>query len=290
MSQVPEIFDTKINVDKEKKYDIIEKIISYFLVYFFNKTCAKKNSPFWYWQKGIKMELIKDKWNKRDIEQFNKQLASLQRPEKIDFTIRTINTKMKVLAIPIPELRKIANQIYKGNYIGYLDAFNNKYYENTIINAILINNIKDIKTKKYYISKLKIDNWSTVDILKFNIKNQEQEYLNLAKEYLKSKEEFIRRIGVRILFNYTENKDLTEIFDIINTLQSEEKYYVNMAVAWLMCELMIKNRNQTLKYLEKHRLNDFTINKTISKCRDSFRVSNEDKELLLKYRKKTIDN
>ena len=57
-----------------------------------------------------------------------------------------------------------------------------------------------------------------------------------------------------------------------------------------MCELMIKNRNQTLKYLEKHRLNDFTINKTISKCRDSFRVSNEDKELLLKYRKKTIDN
>ena len=122
------------------------------------------------------------------------------------------------------------------------------------------------------------------------IKNKEQEYLNLAKEYLKSKQEFIRRIGVRILFNYTENDDLTEIFDIINSLQSEEKYYVNMAVAWLMCELMIKNRNQTFKYLENHKLNDFTINKTISKCRDSFRVSNEDKELLLKYRKKTIDN
>ena len=236
------------------------------------------------------MELIKEKWNNKHIEELNQYLESIGRPEKMDFTIKTINTKMQVLAIPIPELRKIANQIYKGNYISFLDAFNNKYYENTIINAILINNIKDIKTKKYYISKLKIDNWSTVDILKFNIKNQEQEYLNLAKEYLKSKEEFVRRIGVRILFNYTENEDLAEIFDIINSLQNEEKYYVNMAVAWLMCELMIKNRNQTLKYLEKHRLNDFTINKTISKCRDSFRVSNEDKELLLKYRKKTIDN
>ena len=236
------------------------------------------------------MELIKEKWNNKHIEELNQYLESIGRPEKMDFTIKTINTKMKVLAIPIPELRKIANQIYKGNYISFLDAFNNKYYENTIINAILINNIKDIKTKKYYISKLKIDNWSTVDILKFNIKNQEQEYLNLAKEYLKNKEEFVRRIGVRILFNYTENEDLTEIFDIINSLQNEEKYYVNMAVAWLMCELMIKNRNQTLKYLEKHRLNDFTINKTLSKCRDSFRVSNEDKELLLKYRKKTIDN
>lgn len=236
------------------------------------------------------MELIKEKWNNKHIEELNQYLESIGRPEKMDFTIKTINTKMQVLAIPIPELRKIANQIYKGNYISFLDAFNNKYYENTIINAILINNIKDIKTKKYYISKLKIDNWSTVDILKFNIKNQEQEYLNLAKEYLKSKEEFVRRIGVRILFNYTENEDLTEIFDIINSLQNEEKYYVNMAVAWLMCELMIKNRNQTLKYLEKHRLNDFTINKTIGKCRDSYRVSKEDKEFLLKYRVKTIDN
>ena len=78
--------------------------------------------------------------------------------------------------------------------------------------------------------------------------------------------------------------DLTEIFDIIDSLQNEKKYYVNMAVAWLMCELMIKNRIQTLKYLENHKLNDFTINKTISKCRDSFRVSKEDKEFLLKYR------
>ena len=232
------------------------------------------------------MELIKEKWNSKDVDEFNKYLESMQIPEKIDFTIRTINTKMKVLAIPIPELRKIANQIHKGNFISYLDAFNNKYYENTIINAVLINNIKDIKTKKYYISKLKIDNWSTADILKFNVKKQEKEYLDLAKEYLKSKEEFIRRIGVRILFNFTENKDLAEIFNIIDSLQTEEKYYVNMAVAWLMCELMIKNRNQTLKYLENHKLNDFTINKTISKCRDSYRVSNEDKEFLLKYRVK----
>ena len=232
------------------------------------------------------MELIKEKWNSKDIEEFNKYLESKKRPEKIDFTKKTINTKMQVLAIPIPELRRIANQIYKGNFISYLDAFNNKYYENTIINAVLINNIKDIKVKKQYISKLKIDNWSTVDILKFNVKKQEKEYLDLAKEYLKSKEEFIRRIGVRILFNFTENKDLAEIFNIIDSLQTEEKYYVNMAVAWLMCELIIKNRNQTLKYLENHKLNDFTINKTISKCRDSYRVSNEDKEFLLKYRVK----
>ena len=57
-----------------------------------------------------------------------------------------------------------------------------------------------------------------------------------------------------------------------------------MAISWLMCELIIKNREQTLEYLKHHKLNDFTINKTISKCRDSYRVSKEDKEFLLKYK------
>ena len=230
------------------------------------------------------MKPIKEKWNKKDIEEFNKYLESIKIPEKLEFTKKIINTKMEVLAIPIPELRKIANEISKGNFINYLDCFNNKYYENTIINAVLINKINDIQVKKHYISKLKIDNWSTVDILKFNIKNKEQEYINLAKEYLKSKEEFIRRIGVRILFNYTEKEDLTEIFNIIDSLYTEDKYYVNMAISWLMCELIIKNREQTLEYLKHHKLNDFTINKTISKCRDSYRVSKEDKEFLLKYK------
>ena len=230
------------------------------------------------------MKLVRKTWNKKDIEEFNKYLESIKIPEKVEFTKKIINTKMEVLAIPIPELRKIANEISKGNFINYLDCFNNKYYENTILNAVLINKINDIKEKKYYISKLKIDNWSTVDILKFNIKNKEQEYINLAKEYLKSKDEFIRRIGVRILFNYTEKEDLTEIFNIIDSLYAEEKYYVNMAISWLMCELIIKNREQTLEYLKHHKLNDFTINKTISKCRDSYRVSKEDKEFLLKYK------
>ena len=45
MSPVPEIFDTNINVEKEKKYDIIEKIILYFLVCFFIKHVPKRIIP-----------------------------------------------------------------------------------------------------------------------------------------------------------------------------------------------------------------------------------------------------
>ena len=58
-----------------------------------------------------------------------------------------------------------------------------------------------------------------------------------------------------------------------------------MINAWLVCELFIKRREKTLKFLQNNRLNSFTINKAISKCRDSFRVSNADKKMLLDFKK-----
>ncbi|MPN55512.1 hypothetical protein SDC9_203196 [bioreactor metagenome] len=77
---------------------------------------------------------------------------------------------------------------------------------------------------------------------------------------------------------------INEIFKIMNSFYNEDEYYVNMVVAWLFAECFTKQRQKTLEFLNAHRLNKFTINKGISKCRDSFRVSKEDKEMLLKYR------
>ena len=230
------------------------------------------------------MDLNKDNWKDKDINEFNKYLDSMKKEDKIDFTKKIVNTKMDVLGIPIPELRGISKKISKGNFISYLDKQNNKYYENTIINVCLINLIKDFNLRKKYINKLYIDNWSTCDILTFKIKGLEEEYWELSQEYLKNIDLFKRRIGIRILFSYKNTEYVDEIFKVIDSFYNEEEYYVNMAIAWLLCELMIYNRHKTLEYLKHHKLNRFTINKAISKCRDSYRISKEDKELLLKYK------
>lgn len=233
------------------------------------------------------MELKKELWNKKDIQEFNRYIESIKKEEKIDFTKRIVNTNMEVLGIPIPKLREISKQIAKGNYMSFLVNKNNKYYENTIVNVCLINLIKDFEIKKQYLNELYIDNWSTCDALTFKIKGQEEKYWKLSQQYLKSKDAFIRRVGVRILFSYKNNTEYVDkIFETIDKFYNEEEYYVNMAIAWLVCELMIYNRDKTLKYLEHHKLNKFTINKAISKCRDSYRVSKEDKEFILKYKLK----
>lgn len=230
------------------------------------------------------MNLNKKVWDKKAIEEFNNYLESIKREDKIEFSKKIVNTEMEVLGIDTPTLRKISKEMSKGDYISYLDCENNKFYENTIINACLINIINNISLKDYYIRKLVVDNWSTCDILKFNTKGLEEDYIELAKKYIEDKDTFIRRIGIRILFNYTKSARVEEIYKSIDRLYSENEYYVNMAIAWLLCELMIHNREKTIKYLENNNLNEFVINKAVSKCRDSFRITKEDKEFLLKFR------
>ena len=99
--------------------------------------------------------------------------------------------------------------------------------------------------------------------------------------------EFIRRIGVRILFSFVKiEKYHNVIFDTLDSLKSEEHYYVNMAAAWLLCEKFIFYPDKVFNYLKHQKSNKFIINKGISKCRDSFRVSKENKDKLLEYKVK----
>jgi len=235
------------------------------------------------------MNLVKDEWTKKDGIEFNKYLESLEVKAKIDWERRIINTNMSLLAISTPIMRKIAKEIIKGNYLSFLDLELDKYYENTIVNGILITKIEDFNLMKKYLDKyvLKIDNWASCDLISFDIKNKEKEFYNLALKYTKSSKPFVRRMGLNILFKFINNDEyIDKIFVIMNSFYNEKEYYVNMINAWLFCECFIKRRKETIKFLKNHKLNRFTINKGISKCRDSYRVSKEDKEMLIKYRVK----
>lgn len=234
------------------------------------------------------MELIKQEWHKKDIKEFNKFLLNFKNENKINWTKNLLKTQYPVLAIRTQELRKISNQIFKGNYISFLDLNINDYYENGIINALLICKIKDVTIQKKYLDlySTKIDSWGTCDILKFNIKNNESYYKTLIQEYIYSKYTFQRRIAIIILFEFIKNKEhLPFVFNILNKLYNEKEYYVNMAASWLICECFIKHKTETLDYLNNNCLNDFTINKAIQKCRESYRVIEKDKNLLLNYKR-----
>lgn len=225
----------------------------------------------------------------KNIDEFQSYLKSLENKEKIERSKIITKTTLPVLGINNPTLKNIAKDIYKNDFLNFLDLMIWDYYENTIINGYLINKIKDFNTFKHYLDiySKKIDNWASCDVLKFNVKNNEENFFNLSLEYSQSNLPFVRRIGMYILFDFIKiDNYINKIFHQLDTFTYEEHYYVNMMNAWLLCECFIKQRDLTLKYLNNHKLNTFTINKAIQKCRESYRVNKEDKELLLKYKKR----
>ncbi|MDD4291440.1 MAG: DNA alkylation repair protein [Clostridia bacterium] len=234
------------------------------------------------------MELIKEKWDEQDISEFQQTLVALEDPSKREWSKKLLNTELPVLSIKTAVMKDITNQISKGNYLSFLDLMIWEYYENTAVNGMLISKIKHFDTFKKYLDiySLRADNWATCDLLTFHIKGNEQKYMDLTMEYIKSELPFRRRIGMYILFYFIDDDDyISKIFDLLNCFENEENYYVNMMNGWLFCECFIKQREKTLAYLDSNKLNRFTINKGIQKCRESRRVSPTDKEMLLKYKK-----
>lgn len=234
------------------------------------------------------MELKKDNWTTSDIEEFNNYLLSFGKgKEKSNWEQKIVNTNKKCIAVPSPKLKEIANEIFKGNFISFIDLWIIDNHSSISIIGYLICKITDFDLMKKYLDTYssKIDNWAHCDLLKFKVtKNNANRFIKLSETYLQSKLTFQRRIGLIILFNFIDKEHIDYVLKTCNTLLEEKEYYVNMANAWLLCECLIKEREKTLKFLEHHKLNTFTLNKMISKCRDSFRVSKEDKELLIKYK------
>ncbi|MBQ9792162.1 MAG: DNA alkylation repair protein [Clostridia bacterium] len=235
------------------------------------------------------MELIKQLWKNEDVKELNEYLLSFSKgKEKGEWEKRIVNTQLPCIAVPSDIVKKITTEISKGNFISLIELFPWNNHTMTVIVGGLICKIKDFDILKKYLDIYanKIDNWASCDTLKFNINNNNKNlFFNLAQQYIKNSKPFVRRVGLLIMFKLIkEDEFIGEIFKTLNLFYEEKEYYVNMMLSWMFCECFIKHREKTIEFLKTHHLNKFVINKGISKCRDSFRVKNEDKEMLKKYR------
>lgn len=234
------------------------------------------------------MNLKKEIWTKEDYKEFKKYLKEIGEENYKIFHKKLTPTKYEILGIRVPIQRKIAKEISKGNVISFLALCETDYYEEINIEGFVIANLKE--NFDLYFDKFieKIDNWATCDSFCNSIKQIEknkEKYFKKITELLKETHPFKVRVGVVLLLSYyVEEKYIKEIILKIEEIKREE-YYINMAIAWLIAECFIKYPKITMPYIKENNLSSFTQNKTISKIRDSYRVSKEIKEELKKYRK-----
>ena len=236
--------------------------------------------------------MIPKEWDEKSYKDFVESLINIRDEKYKEFhSSLVLNSKYEMIGIRVPTMKKIAKEIAKTTDLEkFFEYAQDKYYEEVMIQGLVISHIKDEKLFYKYFKKHinKIDNWALCDTfcsaIKI-IKKYEDKYFKEAINMSLNKKEFISRVGlVIILDHFISRENINTIYETLNKINSD-KFYINMAEAWLVCELYIKYSSETKEFIKNNNLNKFTQNKAISKIHDSYRVSAEEKVLLNEYRK-----
>ena len=237
------------------------------------------------------MELNRSIWTSKDYEDFISYLYSKQDIKYREFHKGIVPNIDSLIGIRTPILKDIAKKISKGNYNSFISLNKHNTYEEIFIHGIIIGNIKlSFNDKLILTDKFipYINNWAICDSFCSNFKdfkkNQKHGFAKI-KLYLKSDNLWINRVGLVLLLNhYINDNYIDQVLDIAKQIKSDE-YYVKMANAWLISMCYIKYSKKTYKLLESKKLDKWTQNKSISKIRDSFRVTDLDKKKITYLKK-----
>ncbi len=226
-------------------------------------------------------------------EEIKKKLFEISDTKYKEFHSGLCPSTENIIGVRVPILRNYAKEIFnKYNWKQIIEEIDDEYYEEIMLKGMLIGLAKkeDINIILKYVENYvpKIDNWAICDVFCAGLKitnRYKEEVWNFIQKYLKSNKEFeIRFAVVMILDFFVEPKYLQNNFEIFNNIKNDG-YYAKMAVAWAISVCLIKFYDETIKYLEASKLDNWTYNKAIQKAIESYRISNEKKEYLRKIKR-----
>ena len=106
------------------------------------------------------------------------------------------------------------------------------------------------------------------------------ELLPIIKKWLQSAHPYTVRFGLRMLMCFYLEKEFASEINALAASVCSEEYYVNMMQAWYFATALAKQYNDTIPFIENRRLDEWTHKKTIQKARESYRITEEQKEYL----------
>ena len=220
-------------------------------------------------------------------EEIRNRLFELKDEKYKEFTLKLIPglETDNVIGVRTPQVAQIAKEIIKsGDYSSFLDDCPHKYYEEMGIHVAIINSMKDYNSVIKEIDRFipYVDNWASCDGIKprkaFS-KNCDRLIID-AKRWIKSEHIYTKRFGIEMIMNFfLDDNFKREYNDLVASIRSDE-YYINMMIAWYFATALAKQYNDTIPFIENRRLDEWTHKKTIQKARESYRITEEQKEYL----------
>lgn len=227
-----------------------------------------------------------------ELTELQEKLFELQDIKYRDFHSKLMPgiNKETVIGIRVPVLRKFAKEFAKTSEAElFLQQLPHRFYEENNLHMMLITEIKDYSKCMKEVQRFLpyIDNWATCDFPEPKCFRKNKEAV-LAKicEWLESSETYTIRYGIGMLMRLFLDEDFSpEYLKLVADVQSQE-YYVNMMIAWYFATALAKQWEETVSYIEQHRLPEWVHKKTIQKAVESYRITPEQKEYLKRFRQK----
>ena len=234
----------------------------------------------------MEIDLKNINWNKENYSKLLGYLKSLSDLKYKEFHSGITNTNLDIIGIRMPILRSIAKNINKSCIEDYFKLVGNTYYEEIMLYGLVLSNSDCVD--KYLMDFIKrIDNWAICDIFCSNLKivsKYRGKYWIYINSLIDVSNEFQTRVGIVLMMNYYLCDDyIDRVLYIVSNINSD-KYYINMAISWLLSVAIINYKDKVIEIFESHKLNKFVQNKTISKIRDSYRIDKELKDYIKQFR------
>lgn len=220
------------------------------------------------------------------VEEIRKELFELQDVKYRDFQAKTITSVEpdSVIGVRTPLLRKYAKQLLKRQDLqDFLHDLPHKYFDEDQLHAFMISEIKDYESclKELECFLPYINNWATCDQMSPKIfKKHRSELLMRIHEWISSEKTYTVRFGIGMLMEHFLDEDFDPAYLKTVAAVVSEEYYVNMMKAWYFATALAKQYETALPYIENHRLDKWTHNKTIQKAIESSRITPEQKAYL----------
>ena len=208
------------------------------------------------------------------------------------FNQRIVNTKMPVIGVRVPDLRRLARELapdMSAADISKLLTVQNESFEYVLLCGLLITHARlddqtAIDLTKQYLPL--VDSWAHIDVFVEKKRRFASEvWWNFALECLQSEAEFTVRYGVvSLMTNFLDELHIDQVFAVLRKVTSDG-YYVKMALAWLYATAAVHFFELTLAELENEHIDAWTRNKAYQKMRESRRFTPRQQQIIIKNKR-----
>ena len=220
------------------------------------------------------------------LEEVNRRLMLLADGKNAKRSGSITPNARPILGARIPELRKLAKEISKEDFRGFLDRCPDDYMEQQLLQAFVIGYAKaDIEEVLQYADRFipKVGDCCVNDSFCQGFaaaKRNRSRVWEWLMGYAKWQKEYAQRVvAVMLMSHFLVDEYIDPVLEAMNQLNFDG-YYTKMGVAWCVATAYAKYPQKTHEFLLHNRLADWTYNKAIQKMIESFRVKEQDKEML----------